>query len=185
MAGPKLVRFLIVLVVTLGSFTYGYCSSIIGTTATQPSFIQYFSLDKRDNANALFGAINGLFSTGGLFGALSSCFAADKYGRRVALCIGSVFAVMGGALQAGSVDIAMYLVARLVTGVGVGTMFSSLLLMPYAEICRHARNACPFVPERMLTTENQRLACWHARHPDLLRVYRSIMGRRRILLRPC
>ena len=115
------MRYLIILVVILGSFTYGHCSSIIASTATQPSFRLYFALDTRSNSDAITGAINGPFQTGGLFGALSSCYAADHYGRRVALSIGSVFAVVCGALQAGSVQIVMYLIARFLTGVGIGS----------------------------------------------------------------
>lgn len=106
--------------VTFGSLTYGYSSSIIGTTLGQPSFIAYFELDKRSNATQLEGAINGLFQAGGLIGALSCTQTADYFGRRKALLIGAIFALIGGALQAGSVNIAMYIAMRFITGLGVG-----------------------------------------------------------------
>lgn len=110
----------IVLFVALGSLTYGYCASIISTTLAQPSFIVYFDLAARPNAAALEGAINGLFQAGGLVGALACSEVADWLGRRKALFIGATLAVIGGALQAGSVNIAMYIVMRFVTGLGIG-----------------------------------------------------------------
>lgn len=92
----------------------------LATTLAQPSFISYFSLDKRSNATQLEGAINGLFQTGGLLGALFCCQTADFFGRRKALFIGGAFALIGGALQAGSVHIAMFMIARLLAGIGSG-----------------------------------------------------------------
>ena len=109
-----------IFLVTLGSLTYAYASSIIGTTLAQPSFIQYFHMDTRSNANQLAGAINGVFQAGGLIGALASIPVADKYGRRMGLFVASVLAVIGGALQAGSVNIAMYITMRLISGFSVG-----------------------------------------------------------------
>ncbi|KAF2103327.1 general substrate transporter [Rhizodiscina lignyota] len=122
MASITTTRFLIILFVALGSLTYGYCASIIATTLGQPSFIQYFGLATRSNATALEGAINGLFQTGGLFGTLSCTATADWLGRRKALFVGGVISVIGGALQAGSVNIAMYIVMRFITGFGIGEL---------------------------------------------------------------
>ncbi|KAL6792876.1 general substrate transporter [Trichoderma sp. SZMC 28012] len=122
MISPALFRILIVAFVALGSVTYGYCSSIIATTLGQPSFIAYFELDTRPNATQLEGAINGLFQAGGLFGCLSCIKSADYFGRKRAILFTSIIALIGGALQAGSVNIAMYLVFRFVTGLGIGSM---------------------------------------------------------------
>ncbi|KAH7305299.1 MFS transporter [Stachybotrys elegans] len=119
---PSATRLLVVSFVALGSLTYGYCSSIIATTLGQPSFLTYFELDTNPNAVDLFGAINGLFQVGGLVGALSSSVLADWLGRRKAMLIESLFAVVGGALQAGSVHIGMYILARFITGIGVGAL---------------------------------------------------------------
>lgn len=106
----------------LGSLTYGYCSSIIATTLGQPSFIAYFELDTRSNATDLTGAINGLFQAGGLLGCLSIIKTPDWLGRRKALLLYSIVTLIGSALQAGSVNIGMYLVMRFLTGVGVGAL---------------------------------------------------------------
>ena len=110
----------IALFVALGSLTYGYSSSIIATTLGQPSFLTYFDLDTRSDTAGLMGAINGMFQGGGLIGTLSCTVTADWLGRRKAMVIGSVFAILGGALQAGSVHIAMFIIARFVSGIGIG-----------------------------------------------------------------
>ncbi|KAK3112211.1 hypothetical protein LTR53_011749 [Teratosphaeriaceae sp. CCFEE 6253] len=109
----------IIVFVALGSLTYGYSASIIATTLGQPSFIAYFDLDTRANANSLIGAVNGLFQAGGLIGTMCCSFFADRLGRRKAILIAAVTTVVGGALQAGSVAIEMYIVMRLITGMGI------------------------------------------------------------------
>lgn len=119
---PEIIAF-----ATLGSLAYGYSAAIIGSTLGQPSFLAYFGLDTASNSAALQGAINGLFQAGGLFGTLVFGFLADKCGRCKAIFIATVVAVIGGALQAGSVHIAMFLVARFITGFGIGGL---VMLVP-------------------------------------------------------
>ncbi|KAL4875014.1 general substrate transporter [Aspergillus karnatakaensis] len=127
MAPLSIYNIFIIAFATFGSITYGYCASIIGSTLGQPSFTAYFGLDTANDANALEGAMNGLFQAGGLFGTLISSWAADKYGRCKAIFAYTVVTVIGGALQAGSVHIAMFLVARFMTGLGIGGL---LMLVP-------------------------------------------------------
>ncbi len=66
------------------------------------------------------GTINGLFQTGGLIGAVSCSQVADWLGRRKAMLISALVTVLGGGLQAGSVNIGMYIVSRCITGIGIG-----------------------------------------------------------------
>ena len=72
----------ILFVLGLGSLTYGYTASIIGTTLGQPSFITYFELDTRPDRTDLISSTNGLFQTGGFLGTLALPWVCDKYGRR-------------------------------------------------------------------------------------------------------
>lgn len=104
--------------------TYGYCSSIIGTTLGQPSFLAYFALEDADRSAAVTGAINGLFQAGGLLGTLSTSLTSDRLGRRKTILIGSAFAILGGVLQTGSVHIAMFMIARFLTGLGIGKYYT-------------------------------------------------------------
>lgn len=106
--------------VALGSFAYGYTSSIIATTLGQPSFIEYFHLDTNPDAATLIGTINGLFQAGGFLGTLSCFLLADKFGRRKALALWAGVTVISGALQAGSVTIGMFMAMRCLAGAGIG-----------------------------------------------------------------
>ncbi|KAH7354820.1 general substrate transporter [Rhexocercosporidium sp. MPI-PUGE-AT-0058] len=132
-------NILIIAFATFGSITYGYCSAIIGSTLGQPSFLSYFGLDTASNAPALFGAINGLFQGGGLVGTLSFGFVADRLGRCKALFCASLLAIIGGGLQAGSVHLAMFLVARFITGFAVGGLVMIVPLWQSEVAPPHAR----------------------------------------------
>ncbi|RSL55136.1 hypothetical protein CEP53_007204 [Fusarium sp. AF-6] len=63
-----------------------------------------------------------LYQAGGLLGAISVLYIPYRYGRRWALFIGGVFCCIGGALQAGSVHMAMLLAARFLSGCGIGSL---------------------------------------------------------------
>jgi MFS family permease len=86
----------------------------------------------------LEGAINGLFQAGGLVGCLSCIGTADWLGRKQSILIAALVTVVGGALQAGSVHIAMYLVFRFITGIGVGKYLSSLPFELWSQSDRFA-----------------------------------------------
>ncbi|EXJ86817.1 hypothetical protein A1O3_03771 [Capronia epimyces CBS 606.96] len=122
MARVTLLQMTIVTYVALGSLTYGYCASIIATTLGQPSFLAYFNFAHRSNPTQIIGAINGLFQAGGFIGTMSCTVTADYLGRRKALLLGSCLSILGGALQAGSVNMTMYLIARFITGTGIGSL---------------------------------------------------------------
>jgi len=73
---------LVLLMLGLGSISYGYNASIIGTTLGQPSFIKYMRLDVLPNGTDLESTTNGLFQTGGVIGTLTLPWIADRWGRR-------------------------------------------------------------------------------------------------------
>jgi MFS family permease len=113
----------IILILTLGSLTYGYAFSVISNTFGQPGFLQYFNLaDNASYTNKIEGSISGLFSAGGILGALTVAYMCDKQGRKITMNTAALICIIGGALQAGSIDVAMLLVARFVTGCGIGMM---------------------------------------------------------------
>ncbi|KAK5225282.1 hypothetical protein LTR47_009535 [Exophiala xenobiotica] len=115
----RVVNVLITVFVSLGSFTYGYCSAIISTTLGLPQFYEYLHLATYgpglSHTNALTGAMNGLFQGGGLFGSLAVGPIADKFSRRGSIAIAAAICLIGGALQTGTVNVAMFLVARFIT----------------------------------------------------------------------
>lgn len=100
---------------------------------------EYMGLATNKHAAALDGTTNGIFiagcctngassSSNGPFtdldftviGSIVSTFLPEVFGRRMAVFLGAILATIGGALQAGSVNMAMFIVFRLVAGLGVG-----------------------------------------------------------------
>ena len=73
---------LILLFVSLGSLSYGYTASIIGTTLGQPSFIAYFDLAMRPDGTDLMSTMNGIFQAGGVLGTLCLPYGSDRWGRK-------------------------------------------------------------------------------------------------------
>ncbi|ETI26159.1 hypothetical protein G647_02936 [Cladophialophora carrionii CBS 160.54] len=124
----------IILVLTLGSLTFGYGFSVISNTIGQPGFIQKFNLQANsDYTNAITGTINGLYCAGALFGALHVGWMCEARGRKETMYLASAVNVVGGALETGSVDIAMFLVSRFIAGWGIGMMVT-LIPLYQAEI---------------------------------------------------
>jgi MFS family permease len=123
---------LILLFVGLGSMSYGYTASIIGTTLGQPSFISYFELDTRNKGTDLISATNGLLQAGGVVGTLLLPNISDRYGRKWGIAIVSsiTFIVvssadvytecyvsyLSGAFLAGSINIGEFIVLRFIAG---------------------------------------------------------------------
>lgn len=70
--------------------------------------------------NRIIGAVNGVFSAGGVLGALFMAWMSDASGRKMSLAVATIVTFIGSALQAGSIHIGMFLFARFFTGLGAG-----------------------------------------------------------------
>jgi MFS family permease len=118
--------------------TFGFSLAVLGSQLDKLGFLAYFNLDlvnpqKIDHTNSILAAFNCLLYVGGWIGSLSMGTLADRFGRRIAIALGAGLVVLGGALQAGSVAQAMFCVARIVTGLGVGILLGAVPLFQ-AEI---------------------------------------------------
>lgn len=121
---PRLLFALLLL--SFGSASQGFASSIIATTLSQPSFYISMNLVTAKNAAALVGATNALFYTGGALGALSSGYIVHRYGRKKSAGIAALIILISSAVLAGSVHIAMFIVFRFCQGWGTFQMFSTI-----------------------------------------------------------
>lgn len=182
----------IIAVLTLGSLTFGYAYSVISNTLGQPSFSAYFGLAGDDAyANAISGAVNGLFAAGGVFGAIHTGWMCESKGRKLTMNTAAAISIIGGAVQTGSVHIAMFLVGRFVNGWGIGMMVT-LIPIYQAEICEFI--ILPFGLRDDFTvelttaiaspTECARLAGRPTRYMDRYGLRYSRMGWRRRVLFP-
>lgn len=108
----------VVFFITLSSAAYGYAGSVIATTLTQPSFTRHMELDTASNAESITGAMNALFYTGGVFGSFCAGWSNKRFGRKFSVGLGNVLLVISGALMTASVNPAMFIVFRFVSGFG-------------------------------------------------------------------
>lgn len=109
----NIYNYLIILAVGCGTLATGMSNGVIGTTLGQPSFLEYFGFVQFTATNTpLIGAITGVFFAGAIFGCAFASYCNNRYGRKKALFIANTINLVGIALVAGSVHIAMLLVFR-------------------------------------------------------------------------
>jgi MFS family permease len=114
-------NFAVAFFVALGSFSYGFNSSIIGSVIGQPSFYEYFNfVASSDYGGSILGAANGLYAAAGIFGSLSVFWLLDSLGRKKAIQITALVLLISGALQAAAVHIGMFLAMRFLNGLAIG-----------------------------------------------------------------
>jgi MFS family permease len=173
----------IILVLTLGSLTFGYGFSVISNTLGQPGFISYFNFENNPaHVQAITGTINGLFCAGAVFGSLTVGWMCEARGRKETMYLASIVNVVGEALEAGSIDIATFLVARFIAGWGIGMM---VVLIPIyqAEICESFSPPTPCSHSLAYsTTKLSRFLGRSARYLDCLGIRYRWLGRCRNFL---
>ncbi|CAG9955830.1 unnamed protein product [Clonostachys rosea f. rosea IK726] len=112
-----------ILVAGMGSFVFGYANNAIAGSFVQTSFVAKFL--SGDDAESIIGGILGAFLGGGLVGALIQAPVSNRFGRRIATGSAALITVVSGALQAGSINPAMFLVARFLCGIGAGIVITN------------------------------------------------------------
>ncbi|KAK7910635.1 hypothetical protein PG985_013116 [Apiospora marii] len=135
------------MVCSFGGFLFGIDTGIIGPVTVMDDFKTYVG----DPSPTIHGLI---VSSILIPAALSSCFAgkvADHLGRSRGIAIGSLVFGLGAALEAASVHIAMFVVGRVVEGIGEG-LYLGTLVVYICEVSppRH-RGALTTAPQ-LLTT---------------------------------
>lgn len=126
---PNTFNLLVVIGVALGSTACSYGMSVISSTIGQPSFYVDLGLAPQGDpgyarTSQLIGAFNGVNSAGSAMAAAFTAWSANRIGRLRSIELGALVTVIGGALCAGSVNVAMFLVARFIAGWGVGTLIT-------------------------------------------------------------
>ena len=130
MAGKYIVNmynFWVVVFVAIGTISTAYGLAVIGSTVGQPNFYTYFNLATEgepgySHTSNLIGALNGVNSGGAGIGCGFNAWSSDYVGRKRTMQIGSLIMIVGGALCAGAVDMAMLLVGRFIAGFAAGVL---------------------------------------------------------------
>ncbi|KAK9428197.1 general substrate transporter [Lipomyces doorenjongii] len=113
----------------LGGLLLGFdISSMSGIIATE-QYKRYFGnpLGMRQ------GSITSSMAGGSVFGALSSSFLGDRFSRKVAIQFGAALWCVGVTVQSTSSGVAMLIVGRIISGLGVG-ISSTLVPIYQSEI---------------------------------------------------
>jgi MFS family permease len=109
------------------------------TSIGQPGFYKYFDLDPTSAYTAsIIGAVNALFTAGAAVGAIAQGWVGDWLGRKLAIVISCLFCIVGGALTAGSINVAMLITCRFIQGIGLGA--SIVLVSLYITEVAHKNN---------------------------------------------
>lgn len=109
---PNTFNLLVVIAVALGSTACSYGMSVISSTIGQASFYTDMGLATAGTpgyarTSQLIGAFNGVNSAGSAVAAVFTAWSAQKIGRLRSIELGALVTVIGGALCAGSVNVAM------------------------------------------------------------------------------
>ncbi|KAH7022208.1 hexose transporter-like protein [Ilyonectria destructans] len=112
-ADLRVLSPLLLAVAIVNSATLGYDSSVMNGLLILPSYSEYFHL-----TTATEGLNNAASWMGGIFGAFLMQPIPDYFGRRRAILIASVITAVGIILQAASQNIAMFIIARFIVGMG-------------------------------------------------------------------
>ncbi|RAO70062.1 uncharacterized protein BHQ10_006074 [Talaromyces amestolkiae] len=126
--GTTVYNKLVTVAVALGSLTYGYSSSIIGSTIGQPGWYSFFNLPEAGEpgytttTTEAIATANGLYSAGGAVGSLFIAWSATSLGRKKNIQLGALLALIGGALQGGAANLSMFHAGRFIAGLGIGIL---------------------------------------------------------------
>ncbi|KAJ8114043.1 hypothetical protein OPT61_g3985 [Boeremia exigua] len=112
-ADHRILMPLLLAVTIVNSATLGYDSSVMNGLLILPSYSQYFHLN-----TATEGLNNAAMWMGGIFGAFLMQPVPDYLGRRQAIYVASTVSVCGIILQAAAQNVAMFVIARFIVGVG-------------------------------------------------------------------
>jgi MFS family permease len=105
--------------------TFGLDTGLIATTIAHKSFTNYmFGFDKTNNP--LLGAIVSTYSAGNVIGGVGSGFINNKFGRRFAMTVASLLAILGASIQAASNGAAMMIAGRIIAGLATGVLLSTM-----------------------------------------------------------
>ncbi|KAK9448218.1 general substrate transporter [Limtongia smithiae] len=113
----------------LGGALFGFdISSMSGVLGTR-QYKEYF-----DNPlGTRQGGITSAMAAGSFFGALASSYVSDRFSRKIAIQIGSVFWIIGSIIQASSNGVPMLICGRVISGLCVG-LTSSVVPIYQSEI---------------------------------------------------
>jgi sugar porter (SP) family MFS transporter len=105
--------------------TSGFDSQLVNTLQLSQNWHKYFGNERITEEGkyaiepGLLGFINSSYMLGSVLGVPFAPWFAQKFGRRWSIMAGSIIMVVGALIQGFSQHVAMYIIARLILGVGI------------------------------------------------------------------
>lgn len=117
--GPLLIAA-ITSVCSSGFLLFGYDQGVMSGVV-----ISDFWLSAMGHPSTLMiGTITALYDVGAFLGAISAAFTAESLGRKRTLLLGAAVVVVGAILMGSAVERIQFMVARIITGIGIGYITS-------------------------------------------------------------
>lgn len=121
----------------IGGFLFGYDLGVISGVITMSSFLVVFggeeSLTRGSLTSDVSGSIVGAMSIGCFVGALLGGQAGDKLSRKYSIVLFSIIFIISGILQAGSMNLTMLIISRLIAGTYVNMFFKHYTALNYGN----------------------------------------------------
>ncbi|ODN84530.1 hypothetical protein L202_00461 [Cryptococcus amylolentus CBS 6039] len=129
----------------MGGLLFGFDQGILSIVLTMPQFLSQFpDVDTDASSSAAFnkGIMTALLELGALIGAFQAGFVADRFSRKKAIALGSLWFIIGSIIQTASFSFAQLVVGRFIGGLGVG-LLSAVAPMYISEVAPpNIRGAC-------------------------------------------
>lgn len=97
---------------------FGYDQGVLGSIIATKEFLEALNIEASD-ADTI-STVTSIYDIGCMVGCLAAAIWGGKLGRKRAIFVGSIIAIVGAAMQACSYSVAQMIVARVVCGVGNG-----------------------------------------------------------------
>ena len=114
-ARMSLTSALVISVCVVDSVTISYDGSLMGSLNVMPSYNKYFNVTNRTQ-----GIMSGATFAGALVIAPIASKIIDWKGRKLGIRLSALMNILGAALGGASQNTAMFIVARVIIGMGVG-----------------------------------------------------------------
>ena len=104
-----------------GFLLFGYDNGVLSGILVCPWFLETFNPDA-----VLKGTVSAMYNAGAFLGSIVAFFLGSKLGRRMSLLFGLSITTAGAVVQCSATGYAQLIVGRIVTGLGVGVMTSTV-----------------------------------------------------------
>lgn len=137
---------------------YGVDTGIVATTIAHDSFKLYM-YNTLDVPSELTGAIVSCYYAGNCIGSFGSGFLMDRWGRKSLVYLSTILAIVGTAIQAGSVNVGMMIAGRAIAGLATGALLT-IVPIYIAELAPPENRAYLVALKGLLTAAGYLVANW-------------------------